>query len=198
MAPYERVRRVIRGTDNPTERKVRFVALLTASLPKKRTRPVLSGGSAIEVYLSGALTTGDMDIIYDIKGLERLLKQWHFERSFRSWINDELGLAVDAVGDSLSGSYDKTTTIVTSFGPATVIGKEDLILKRLASAKHWKYPSDIEQAYLLAKAYEDEVDWNYVDERAKEQGTSDYLSRLRRMLKRGFARRVGTGSPRRR
>ena len=184
MVPYERVRRVITGTDDPTERKIRFVALLTDSMPKTRTRPVLSGGSAIEVYLSGALTTGDMDIVYDIKELERLLKQWRFEQSFRSWVNEELGLAVDAVGDSLSGSYDRTTTIVTNYGPATVIGKEDLILKRLASAKHWKYASDIEQAYLLAKAYEDKVDWMYIQERAKEQGTSDYLRRLRRMLKR--------------
>lgn len=191
MIPYERVKRVILGTDDPTERKIRYVALLTSSLPKAGRKPVLAGGSAIEVYLSGTLRTGDMDIVYDVDALTRLLRRWRFERAFRSWANDELELAVDAVGGSLTGSYDKTTTIITKYGPATVIGIEDLILKRLASAKHRRYPSDMEQAYLLAKAHEERVDWKYVEEGTERDGTSDYLRKLRSMLKRGARRRVG-------
>ncbi len=201
MASYDQVRRVVLGTQDPTEKKIRLMALLTASLPKGGPKPVLAGGSAIEVYLGGMLRTGDMDVVYDIKSLERLLRRWNFERAFRSWANEELGLSVDPVGTPLEGSDDRVLTIVTPSGPAAVIGKEDLILKRLASAKHWRYPSDMEQAYLLAKAYEDELDWEYIKETAEKGGTRDYLVKLKGRLRgrkgqHGEGRR--SGQPRRR
>lgn len=183
--PYERVKRIILETDDPNERKIRLAAILTSSLPKTGPRPVMVGGSAIEVYLSGTLRTGDMDIVYNPGALTKILRLWHFERASGSWANDELGLSVDAVGDSLNGSYDKTTTIVTKYGPATVIGMEDLILRRLTSAKHRRYPSDMEQAYLLAKAHGDRLDWEYIEEGAKKSRTTDYLRRLKRMVERG-------------
>ncbi|MDG6898110.1 MAG: hypothetical protein JRN24_00085 [Nitrososphaerota archaeon] len=183
MVPYELVRRVVLGTQDQAEKKIRFMALLTAGLPKGGPKPVLAGGSAIEVYMWGTLRTGDMDVVYDIKSLERLLRRWKFERVFRSWANEELGLSVDPVGTPLEGSYDRVTTIVTPSGPAAVIGREDLMLKRLASAKRWKYPSDMEQAYLLARAYGDKLDWKYIEEAAERGGTSDHLAKLKRMLK---------------
>ena len=183
MVKYEKLKRIIVESDDPTERKIRFIALLTSSLPKSKLRPVLAGGSAIEVYLGGTLRTGDMDVVYHTNALVGLLKKWGFERGgLRSWANDELGLAVDAVGKTLNGSYEMTTTITTDYGPATIIGVEDLILKRLASAKRWKVPIDIEQAYLLARAHEDRIDWEYVEEEAQKNEISDYLEKLRGML----------------
>ncbi len=183
MVAYETVKRVILGTGDPTERKVRFMALLTSSLPKGGRRPVLAGGSAIEVYLDGTLRTGDMDVVYRVEALRGVLKAWHFERwgGLRSWANEELGLAVDTVGEELTGSYERVTTIATDYGPATIIGIEDLILKRLASAKFWKVSSDMEQAYLLARAYLDRVDWGYVEAEADKADISDFLAKLRKM-----------------
>ncbi len=171
-------------TDDPTERKVRFMALLTASLPKGGRRPILVGGSAIEVYLDGMLRTGDMDVVYPMKALQDLLRGWKFELGggLRAWVNDELGLAVDMVGDDLTGSAERVTTITTAYGPATVIGVEDLMLKRLASAKHWRAPSDMEQAYLLARAFQDRLDWLYLREQARKDGTSGYLQRVTKKL----------------
>ncbi len=183
MVAYEKVKRIILETDDPAERKVRFMALLTSSLPKTKRKPILSGGSAVEVYLDGMLRTGGMNVVYLVEPLVELLKEWHFERGgLRSWANDELGLAVDAVGETLNGSYERTTTITTDNGPATIIGVEDLVLKRLASAKHWRVPSDIEQAYLLARAHRDRMDWNYVEEEAGKAYILDYLEKLKEML----------------
>lgn len=183
MLAYERVRRVILGTEDPTERKIRFMALLTSSLPKGR-KPVLTGGSAIEVYLDGMLRTGDMDVVYNVKALEAVLKAWGFALGggLRAWANDELGLAVDLVGEEFSGSYEMATTITTEFGPATIMGVEDLILKRLASAKFWNVPSDIEQAFLLARAHGDRLDWAYVHRESEGAGVADYLDKLKEML----------------
>ena len=185
MRAYERIKRVILETDDPTEKKIRFLALLTSALPKKEPRPILTGGSAIEIYLDGTLRTGDMDLVYDVAELKKILKSWNFGTgpALRSYANDELSLAVDLVGEKLNGAYDKVTTITTSFGPATVIGIEDLILKRLASAKFWKVATDMEQCYLLAKSQEDKIDWKYLEEQAKKDDIGDYLKKLRRMLK---------------
>jgi hypothetical protein len=185
MIPYGRLRRIILGTDDPTERKVRFIALLTSSLPKNAPRPVLASGSAIEIYLDGVLRTGDMDIVYDVVALKRILKSWKFEQGggLRSWLNDELGLAVDMVGKELNGSYERVTTITTPYGPATIIGIEDLILKRLASAKFWKAATDLEQAYLLLNAHGDRIDWDYLGQEAEKVGVTDLLDELKRALR---------------
>ena len=187
MVDYSRVKKVVLATDDPTERKIRFMALLTSSLPKVGRKPVLAGGSAIEVYLDGMLRTGDMDIVYDVKGLTTVLKAWRFSLGggLTAWANEELGLAVDVVGEEYSGSYDRVTTITTEYGPATIMGVEDLIVKRLASAKFWKVPTDVEQAFLLAKAHGDRVDWNYIQEESRRADIGDYLGKLKGMLAKG-------------
>jgi hypothetical protein len=184
MIGYERVRKVILATEDPTERKIRFMALLTSSLPKGRRPPVLTGGSAIEVYLDGTLRTGDMDVIYKRKALEEVLRAWHFSLGggFRAWANEELGLAVDMVGEDFNGSFEKVTTITTDFGPATVMGVEDLILKRLASAKFWQVHTDMEQAYLLARAHNDNIDWLYLERKAREADVAEHLAKVKEML----------------
>ena len=187
MPAYSTVKRVVLSTDDPTKRKVLFLALLTSALPKAGPKPVLVGGSAIEVYLDGVLRTGDMDVVYPMAALKKLLKSWRFELrgGLRACLNDELGLAVDMVGGDLSGSTERVTRIMTDYGPATIIGVEDLVLKRLASAKHWGVPTDMEQAYLLAKAYEDAIDRDYVKGQAGREAISDYLETLKAMLKEG-------------
>jgi hypothetical protein len=184
MLAYERVRRVVLGTEDPTERKIRFMALLTSSLPKNRRPPILVGGSAIEVYLDGTLRTGGIDVVYDSNSLERALRSWRFSLGggLRAWANDELGLAVDMVGDEYSGSMERVTTITTEFGPVVVTSIEDLILKRLASAKFWHIPTDVEQAFLLAKAQQDRIDWGYVESEAKRSDVIDFLDKLKQML----------------
>lgn len=183
MFSYDKVKRAILKTDDPTKRKVLFMALLTSALPKAGKAPILTGGSAIEVYLNGTLRTGDMGVVYDVEGVKKILKAWGFELGgLRSYANDELGLAVDLVGEQLNGSYELVTVILTDYGPANVIGIEDMILKRLASAKFWNVPQDIEQCFLLAKSRSETIDWSYLEREAKKADLSDYLEKLRALL----------------
>ncbi len=184
MPAYEKAKRIILETEDQTERKIRFMALLTSSLPKKEPKPVLTSGSAIEIYLDGILRTGDIGVVYNISELKKILRTWHFKvgSALRSYINEELGLAVDLAGEHLSGSYDKITTLTTSYGPVRVIGIEDLILKSLATAKFWKVATDMEQSYLLSKSYEGKIDWEYMERQAKKEDISDYLRMLRKSL----------------
>lgn len=187
MIYYSRVKRVILATDDPTERKIRFMALLTSSLPKGRLRPVLAGGSAIEVYLDGTLRNDDMDIVFNVRALREVLQGWRFSLGggLRAWANEELGLAVDMVGEDHGGSYERVTTITTEYGPATIMGIEDLIVKRLTSAKFWNVPTDLEQAFLLARAHGDSIDWDYVQEESREAGVAGLLAKLRATLAKG-------------
>ena len=191
LLKYEKVKSVVLETEDPTRRKVRFMALLTSALPKTNRKPILTGGSAIEIYLDGTLRTGDMDIVYNVEALKKVLKAWRFALGggLRSFVNEELGLAVNLVGERLSGSYERVTTITTDYGPAIVIGIEDLILKRLASAKFWKVATDMEQSYLLAKSQGVRIDWKYLKEEAKKEDISDYLTKLQAMIKKPSVRK---------
>ena len=183
MLAYERVKKVVLETEDPTERKIRFMALLTSALPKGGRPPIMVGGSAIEVYLDGTLRTGDIGVVYDAGQLEKVIRTWHFALGgLRSWANAELGLAVDMAGDEFNGSLDRVTTITTDYGPAVIISIEDLVVKRLASAKFWHVPTDVEQAFLLAKAHRDKIDWGYVEGEAKLADVGDYLEKLKKML----------------
>ena len=163
------------------------MALLTSSLPKQGRRPVLAGGSAVEVYLDGTLRTGGMDVVYNVKSLREALKAWRFSLGggLRAWANEELGLAVGTVGDRLEGSYERVMTVTTDYGPATVIGIEDLIVKRLGSAKHGGAPTDMDHAYLLAKSQGDRIDWPYLQEEAEGAHVGDYLAKLKTLLAKG-------------
>jgi len=139
------------------------------------------------VYLDGTLRTGGMDVVYNVRSLREVLKAWRFSLGggLRAWANEELGLAVDTVGDVLDGSYERVTTVTTDYGPATVIGIEDLIVKRLGSAKHWGTPTDMDQAYLLAKSQDDRIDWPYLQEEAERARVGDYLAKLKTLITKG-------------
>jgi len=86
------------------------------------------------------------------------------------------------VGEDYRGSYDRVTTIITRYEPATISGMEDLIVKLLASAKSWNTPTDIEQAFLMAKAHEDNIDWNYIEDESRRGDIGDCLAKLKEML----------------
>jgi len=145
------VKKAVLETYDPTERKIRFMALLTSALPKGR-RPVLGA--------------------------------WDFSLGgLRTRANEELGL-VDVVGEGYTGSYEKVTTTTTQYGLATIAPIEDLIVKRLASAKSWNVPTGVEQAFLLM-GYDDNTDWGYVQEESRRAEVDDYLARLKEMLAKG-------------
>ncbi|MGP8073071.1 MAG: hypothetical protein ACLPZM_08085 [Thermoplasmata archaeon] len=59
---------------------------------------------------------------------------------------------------------------------------EDLIIKRLVSAKYWQIPSDREHAALLARRYLVELDRGYLSESAERAAVADEWIDLERML----------------
>jgi len=72
--------------------------------------------------------------------------------------------------------------LVTPHGSIRIVAIEDLLVKRLISAKFWLIPGDVEHAKLLALLYRDRIDWRYVDELASRYEVADVLSSLRDAL----------------
>lgn len=141
------------------------------------------GGSAIEFYTRGDYTTGDVDVVYTGHAdVNKLLLEWRFIRQGRIWLNEGLGIVVDFVKPPYTGDLTRTQVLETPYGSIRLAGLEDLIVKRLASAKHWRRPHDADHARLLAAGYEDRIQWGYVERLAAEYDVEDLLAILRQWL----------------
>ena len=183
MIPYPDVLAALGRTANPTERRVHFAALLSKVIGTSKADLIVVGGSAIEIYTSAEYTTGDIDVVAKMpENLKDILVAWRFEKVGRVWANDELGLVVDIVNRFYTGDETRTQIVTTVYGPIRVAAIEDLLVKRLASAKHWRMKGDLEHAKMLAVLYGDRIDWNYVERFASKYDVSDVLSSLRKAM----------------
>ena len=181
--PYEELKARLAAAPDPTQYRLYFAALLAQSATIPPDDFVVVGGSAIEVYTVGEYTSGDIDIVSSQhERLRSILESWGFRRGGRVWTHEELGLVVDLVPHPYTGSFERTTIVTTPHGPIRLAAIEDLIVKRLASAKHWKEKDDFEHAKLLAVAFRDRIDWDYVEDFATQANVADFLARLREAI----------------
>ena len=114
-----------------------------------------------------------------------MLRDWRFTRQGRIWLHEGLGIVLDFVKPPYTGDIARTQVLATPYGSIRLAAVEDLIVKRLASAKHWRRPNDAEHAQMLAAAYEERIQWAYVERLAAEYDVVDLLADLRRWLARG-------------
>jgi len=134
-----------------------LLGYVTDRLENKAQHVVLVGGQAVETYTGGQFLTGDVDISM-------------------IWLNQQLGVAIQIVGNVLTGSLEKTCTIQTGPYNVKVIGVEDLIVDRLSHAKFWKNPGDLEKARVLYASFKKQIDESYLKEAAKKGDVEDFLA----------------------
>lgn len=103
------------------------------------------------------------------------------------WIRDDWGFAVQLVGNYYTGDKGRTRVISTPYGAARFAAVEDLLVKRLASAKHWQAREDLAHATLLWAAQKGDIDWAYVDHVAKEYRVTDLLAEFKHRIREGPA-----------
>jgi hypothetical protein len=186
MTSYEDVTRAVRIAPSPTQGRVHFAALLAGAAEVDPDDFIVVGGSAIEFHTVGEYTSGDIDIVSSRSdALRTVLHQWKFTGGPRVWLNEDLGIVVDLVKYPYTGDLARTQVYTTPYGMIRVAGIEDLLVKRLASAKHWKIPGDVEHAKLLALLYGDRLDWDYVRKFAALHDVEDFLEALLRAIERG-------------
>ena len=171
----EELIREIKEESNELKKLLLFMAWLNKKLREAgiKTAPILVGGSAVEVYTFGHYVSGDIDLVAQNKDEVRnvLLSTGLFKEVGRLLISEELGVFVDIPDDVLAGSYEKIRTIKIPEldTEIKVIGIEDLIVDRLNACIFWKSESDCEIARYLFEKYKDEIDLDYLIERAKKE-----------------------------
>jgi hypothetical protein len=162
---------------NPQKMKMLLLGYVTDRLEKESQSIYLVGGQAVETYTGGQFLTGDIDITTtDSKATEKILASLGFKQIGMIWLNKELGVAIQIVGSFLTGSLERTLTIQAGPYNVKVIGVEDLIVDRLAHAKLWKSPGDLEKAKVLYASFKRQIDENYLREIAKKRNVEDFLA----------------------
>jgi len=99
-----------------------------------------------------------------------ILEEFGFKRSGIHWIDEQIGIFIEVPGDYLAGRKDKITTMTVEGLKVYIIGIEDLIIDRLAACHEWKSDTDCKQAHYLLRYYQSRVDFEYLTEKAKDEG----------------------------
>ena len=184
---YEAVVAELRSARNETERRLHFSALLAKAGEVPADDFIIVGGSAIEIYTRGEYTSGDIDIVLSPRwDLAKTLLGWRFTKQGRLWINDDLKIVVDFVAYPYTYDQSKTQVLVTAYGSVRIAAIEDLLIKRLLSAKYWKRAGHLEHAKILAVLYRDRMDWSYVEQLATRSKAPTCYPILGRLC-RGFS-----------
>jgi hypothetical protein len=179
--------RAFASAKTPTERTLYFPALLSAAMDEPPNFVVLVGGSAIEVYTSGEYVSDDIDIVATRAQAIPILESWGFRTLGRTWFHEGWKLDVDLVNapSSYTGSKSRIREIATRYGPVRVTAPEDLIIRRLAEAKHrqGRQQETFEQALMIATEYAGDLDEAYLDQQARREDVVDILAELRRQVR---------------
>jgi len=167
----------LRKEPNELKRKMLLIGYISSRLSRRGGSVFLVGGQAVETYMAGQYTTGDIDITTtDRESTEEVLAQMGFVREGMVWLNERLAVAVHIVG-SYPSRTEKARIIEVGPYEVRVVGVEDLIIDRLAAAKFWKSERDAEQASALFHGFVDRLDIDYLRRRAKEENVEDLLSK---------------------
>lgn len=153
------------------ERKLRLLAELTRRLLPEGIRPILVGGTAVELYTAGAYATADMDIVVaDRSRAAQALADMGFQPHGRHWFHPEWEAAVEIPDTEQAGDYHRLLELELSDGNVVFcIGIEDLVIDRLNAAVHWQSAEDRRWAKELLREHAAQVDYSYLHGRAAQK-----------------------------
>lgn len=173
---FEKLKRI----ELPFKRRIFFVAILSTALKEKGISPIIVGGNALEFYTLGSYATEDIDIVCNgIEEVSKILESWNFKKIGRHWYNSEIDISIEIPDEVLVGDYNKLTSVEIEGMTVYLIGIEDLIIDRLNACLYWKSPQDCEWVKELISLYKDDIDWEYLEETSKREGTYNILNKLR-------------------
>jgi DNA-binding XRE family transcriptional regulator len=141
--------------------------------------PVLVGGAAVELYAGPALTTGDLDFVGGVPDpVGRVLAQAGFEHHGREWLNESWQTLLEFRAAD-AATRELATVVRVGTHEVVCIGREALILNRLASWSTWASPVDGMNAFYLLTRPRGAANAAKLDTLAKERGVQAALAELR-------------------
>ena len=181
----EEILEIIKNTESPLKRQLLMVALITRLLEEEdKSPPTIIGGCALSYYSREIYFTADIDLAYgDREALDSVLKGIGFDKEGRYWVQQDLKIAIEVPASSLAGEDSPLEIVEVGEGlQCRIIGIEDLVIDRLNACKHWKSEIDCEMVELLARRYRDDLDWVYLEKKAKSP-ENDTLSEIHELKK---------------
>ncbi len=149
------------------EEKFEFLAELSSLFPDNK-KPILVGGSAVELYTRGMAKSIDLDLIADRTVIAPLLLKQGFKQEGRHFYKGRIDIEIP------SDIFKERSVIVKYRGKKIrIVSVEDLIIDRLCACKFWDSVYDCEQAQMLIRAYKDKLDKQYLNERARQEMLPD-------------------------
>lgn len=149
------------------EEKFEFLAEISSQFPDNR-KPILVGGSAVELYTRGMAKSIDLDLIADRTVIAPLLLKQGFKQEGRHFYKGRIDIEIPS--DIFQG---RSTIIIYEGKKIRITSVEDLIIDRLCACKFWESVYDCEQAQMLIRAYKNRLDRQYLNERAKQEMLPD-------------------------
>ncbi len=171
----------IKKTESPLKRQLLLVVLISKLLTDRgKEAPIVIGGCALAYYSREVYFTADIDLAYsDRESLNDVLISIGFIKKGRYWVNEVLNIAVKVPTSSLPDEDAPLEIVEFEEGlQCKIIGIEDMITDRLNSCKYWKYEVDCEMVELLIRKYHRELDWKYLEEKAKRPQNDTLLELL--------------------
>ncbi len=178
----------ILSIQDPVKKRAYFISLISSEIKKLGGNPpIVVGDEALEIYTQGSHTTGDIDIKAPKELISRVLQNFNFKNVGRLWINEELDIYIDWLGDSLDEgkeAEDRLVEIELSEGlTLRVISIEDLIIDRLNAYKCWSDQDSRMWAEILleiADSIDHSLDWEYLKKRSTEENLEEIFEGLKR------------------
>ncbi|MGC8783445.1 MAG: DUF6036 family nucleotidyltransferase [Armatimonadota bacterium] len=166
--------------EDDLQRKLQVLAEITRRLRLDGIRPVLVGGTAVQLYTAGAYATADMDIVVsDRQRAAQVLHEMGFQAHGRHWFHPVWEVAIEIPDTDLAGDYSRLLELELPDGSIIFcIGIEDLIVDRLNAAAHWQSVEDRRWAKELLREHAVQIDWSYLRARVEQEGTTQALQEL--------------------
>lgn len=143
---------------------------------------VLVGGACVSIYSQNRYQSYDLDFATyeELKMIEKVLIKIGFKRTGRCFSHDDCPFIIDFVNPPIaigSESIRHFETLKTPNGSLQLLTPTDCVKDRLSSYFHWNDEQALEQALLVAKNHQ--IDLNDVKRWAK---TEDHLEKLEKFL----------------
>lgn len=204
----DRVRSLTGGAE--LEARLTLASLVTALLAEVDQRPVVVGGTAVDLYVSGGLGTSesyppgwreslDIDtIVLHAEGVgsaskaRERLEDAGFEASLTggSFLVDDLPYPIDVVGEELPTDYSRDHLQPVRYDAwdrfdlpwVWLVGPEDLLSDYMESGVDTRHQRDWTRALAIAAAMEDQLDLGYLFTKAHWRRDGSYVEPLERLL----------------
>ena len=173
------------ATEDRLKRRLLFIGWLSEELRAHHIRPIVVGGNALEFYTLGEYATLDIDLVApEREVIGQILEKAGFQREGRHWYRADIEIAVEIPCETLAGSYQRVESVDVEGYTIHIIGKEDLLIDRLNACVYWRSSEDCRWTKELMVLYYHDLDWTYLEERARTEGTLAKLGELRQEVER--------------